>query len=130
MRGAGAPGTLDPVTTDSPLRQRLRILLLDARRSRDAAALPVIRSALAALENAEAVPTTAVAGAIEGSPVGVGAAEAKRRTLTEAEEQAILATEIEALAEAESMYAARSPERARAARAGIVLLDGLRGTVS
>lgn len=128
MRDPVEPGTLDPVTTDSPLRQRLRTLLLDARRSRDAAALSAVRSALAALENAEAVPTTAVSGAIEDSRVGVGATEAERRSLTDAEERAILDTEIESLAEAERVYCVRAPERAEAARVGIALLDGLRGT--
>lgn len=116
------------MTTDSPLRSRLRTCLLDARRSRDAAAVSVVRSALAALENAEAVPSDSVAGAIEDSPVGVGAAEAERRTLTDAEELAVLDTEIEALAESERAYAVVAPERAAAARAGIALLDGLRGT--
>jgi len=34
-----------------------------------------VRTALSALENAEAVPTAARAGAIEQAPVGAGAAE-------------------------------------------------------
>ena len=116
------------MTTDSPLRTRLRAALLDARRARDAGSVSVVRSALAALENAEAVPIDSVAGAIEDSPVGVGAAEAERRTLTDAEELAVLDSEIAALAEAEQVYAVRAPERAASARAGMALLGVVRGT--
>ena len=37
--------------------------------------MSTLRTALAALENAEAVPATARAGAIEEAPVGAGAAD-------------------------------------------------------
>jgi hypothetical protein len=118
------------MTTSSPLRDRLRAALLDARRARDAEAVSVVRSALAALENAEAVPVQevpveAAAGALEASPVA-GATEAPRRTLTDAEEQAVLDAEIEALAEAERVYAVHAPERAATARRAARTLTALR----
>jgi uncharacterized protein YqeY len=104
------------MTTDSPLRNRLRAALLDARRARDAETVSTLRTALAALENAEAVPTESVAGALEDAPVGVGAAEAERRVLSEADELAVLDAEIAALHEAGRAYACSVPERAAAAR--------------
>jgi uncharacterized protein YqeY len=58
-------------------------------RARDKAAVSALRATLAALDNAEAVPveeaTTRGAGAVEQSPVGVGATEAARRELSERE---------------------------------------------
>jgi len=56
----------------------------------------LLRSALAAIDNAEAVEIRDVrAGAIETSPVGVGAAEVARRELTEADVAAIVRGEVE-----------------------------------
>ena len=60
------------MTTASPLRDRLRAALLAARRARDAETVSTLRTALAALENAEAVPADASSGALEDAPVGVG----------------------------------------------------------
>ena len=40
------------MTTDSPLRDRLRAALLTARKARDAETVSTLRTALAALENA------------------------------------------------------------------------------
>ena len=85
------------MTTDSPLRTGLRAALLQARRARDAETVSTLRTALAALENAEAVPTAARAGAMEQAPVGVGAAEAARRVLSDADELALLDEEIASL---------------------------------
>ncbi|RMI28160.1 hypothetical protein [Streptomyces triticirhizae] len=66
-------------------------------RARDRAAVSALRGTLAALDNAEAVPVDAAprAGAIEASPVGVGAAEAPRRALSEADVVAVVRAEIE-----------------------------------
>lgn len=113
------------MTTSSPLRDRLRAALLDARRARDAEVVSVVRSALAALENAEAVPVEAAAGALEASPAA-GSTEARRRTLTDADELAVLDAEIEALAEAERVYAVHAPERAVAVQRAARTLTGLR----
>ena len=114
------------MTTDSPLRSRLRAALVDARRARDAETVSTLRTALAALENAEAVPTGSVAGALEDAPVGVGAAEAERRVLSEADELAVLDAEIAALDEAGRAYACSVPERAAAAREAARRLGALR----
>jgi uncharacterized protein len=114
------------MTTDSPLRTRLRAALLEARRARDAETVSTLRTALAALENAEAVPTAARAGAMEQAPVGVGAAEAARRVLTDADELALLDEEIASLHEAGRVLAPSAPERAEAARRAAAMLGDLR----
>lgn len=114
------------MTTDSPLRTRLRTALLEARRARDAETMSTLRTALAALENAEAVPADAAVGALEEAPVGVGAAEAQRRVLSDADELALLDAEIASLEEAGRAYACSVPERADAARRGAERLAALR----
>jgi uncharacterized protein len=114
------------MTTDSPLRTRLRAALLEARRARDAETVSTLRTALAALENAEAVPTAARAGAIEQAPVGAGAAEAARRVLSDADELEILDEEIASLHEAGRVLASSAPERAAAARRAAAMLGELR----
>ena len=113
------------MTTDSPLRSRLRAALLEARRARDPATVSTLRTALSALENAEAVPDDGpAAGALEQAPLGAGATEARRRVLTDADERALLDAEIASLHEAEQAYADAVPERAAAAqRAATVLAD-------
>lgn len=75
------------------VEERLRAALRTAMRERDAVATAALRSALGALGNATAVPAAAPASTgdehFAGSAVGVGAAEAPRRTLTPAEEAAV-----------------------------------------
>ncbi|WP_210650245.1 hypothetical protein [Nocardioides sp. SYSU D00065] len=114
------------MTTDSPLRARLRAALLQARRDRDAETVSTLRTALAALENAEAVPASATAGAIEDAPVGVGASEAQRRVLSDADELAVLDAEIASLLEAVRAYASSVPERAAGADRAADTLRALR----
>ena len=116
------------MTTESPLRTQLRSALLDARLARDTVATSTVRTVLAALENAEAVPVGSVhaAGAIEDSVRGVGEADAPRRVLSDADERAILEAEIASLDEAVAAYDGVAPERAAAARAGIKVLAALR----
>jgi hypothetical protein len=115
------------MTTDSPLRSRLRSALLDARRARDAETVSTIRTALSALENAEAVPTHGpTGGALEDAPTGVGATEAARRVLSDADEVAVLDAEIASLHEAGRAYACSAPERAAAARRAAGALGRLR----
>jgi hypothetical protein len=68
------------------LRARMRQALPAAMRARDQAAVSALRSALAALDNAEAAPVSEAdlrGLAIEQSPVGAGAAEATRIELNE-----------------------------------------------
>jgi uncharacterized protein YqeY len=79
-----------------PLRDRLRAAVPAAMKARDRRTALALRSALAAIDNAEAVEIGDVrAGAIELSPVGLGAAEVARRELTEDEVVAIVRGEVE-----------------------------------
>lgn len=74
----------------------LRTALREAIKAQDRSAATVLRSALSALANAEAVPadTMPPAGAAETAAVGVGAADAPRRELTEEEKRSIVQDEI------------------------------------
>lgn len=98
-----------------PLRDRLRAAVPVAMKARDRSAVSALRSALAAIENAEAVAggDDVHAGAIEASPVGVGATEVARRALTEKVITTILMGEISERRTAASAYeAAGHGERA------------------
>jgi uncharacterized protein YqeY len=79
-------------------KDALRARMRAARIARDAGALTVLGDALAAIENAEALPVAAAAaapseGLFAGSAPGLGAAEAPRRTLTPDDVVAILERE-------------------------------------
>jgi uncharacterized protein YqeY len=84
----------------SGLRADLRSALARAIKARDPVAASALRSALAAVENAEAIDAATVpkAGAgdarVAGSLVGLGAGEAERRPLTAAEVEAIVRAEV------------------------------------
>ncbi|MEV0060165.1 hypothetical protein [Nocardia sp. NPDC050718] len=83
-------------TPDSVLRERLRAALKPAMKARDRSAVSALRSALSAIDNAEAVDAgDAKAGALEASAVGLGTAEARRRDLTEADITQIVHREID-----------------------------------
>jgi uncharacterized protein len=92
------------------VRQRLRGALRDAMRSRDAEAASALRSALAAIDNAEAIPvgqTTSTATSsphFAGAVAGLGAAEAQRRGLTETGMSEIIDAEITERLSAASEY--------------------------
>lgn len=115
------------MTAPTDLRGRLRAELVQAMKQRDRVAVGVCRTALAAIENAEAVPVTSApaAGAVEGSPVGVGAAEAPRRELGEPEVRAILVGEIVERQGAASGLAASRQDRAEELRHEAEVLQGL-----
>jgi uncharacterized protein YqeY len=71
------------VSTD--LRTLLQSALLPAMRAGDKDTVAVVRSALAAIANAEAVPTTSTPvgeGPVAGAVTGLGSTEAPRRDLT------------------------------------------------
>ncbi len=109
------------------LRDRLRAGLRDAMRARDKPVVAAIRSALAAIDNAEAVPLDPSddrhrAGAVEASAVGVGAAEAERRVLTEGEVVAVVELEVRERMQAVAAVGEHSPERADAIRAEVAAL--------
>lgn len=84
----------------TPVQARLRAALTEALSSRDAAAVAAIRSALSAIANAEAIPPPAIrprpgsSEHVAGAVAGLGAAEAARRQLSEADISAILSAEI------------------------------------
>ena len=120
----------------SPLRAALRSRLTVAMRERDREATAVLRSAVAAIENAEAVSVddlpasttsaSTTSAAVAGSALGVGAAEADRRDLDAAAERAVLLSEVAALVEAERVYAAAGDaRRAQSASAGAAVLEGV-----
>ena len=79
------------------LRALLQSSLLPAMRVGDKDTVDVVRSALAAIANAEAVPVedapALTDGPIAGASVGLGATEAPRRELTEDEVRAIVERE-------------------------------------
>ncbi|GAB4584521.1 GatB/YqeY domain-containing protein [Nocardia sp. IFM 10818] len=114
-------------TGTAPLRDRLRAALPTAMKARDKNATAALRSALAAIDNAEAVDGSDMqAGAIESSPAGLGTAERPRRDLTEADIEAIVRTEIADRLTAAAEYAGRgssADDRAAALRAEAAALE-------
>jgi uncharacterized protein YqeY len=87
------------------LREQLRKALPAAMKARDRVAVGVLRSTLAAIENAEAiVPAEAKSLAIEHSPLGVGAAEADRRVLSSDDVERIVRDEMAARENAAADY--------------------------
>jgi uncharacterized protein YqeY len=103
------------------IEQRLRTALRAAMRDRDTVAVRVLRSTLAALDNATAVPGPAAAPAgdehVAGSAVGLGAAEAARRELTEDEAVAIVRAEIAERVTAADQYGGGADQYGGAAAA-------------
>ena len=85
---------------DTGTRQRLQLALGEALRARDKVATSALRSALAAIDNASAVPAAPAPAAGTGGPhfagtvAGLGAGEAERRRLTEAEAEQIVRAEV------------------------------------
>ncbi|MFE0045588.1 GatB/YqeY domain-containing protein [Streptomyces albireticuli] len=90
-------------------------------RARDKAAVSALRSTLAALDNAEAVPVgeAALRGtALEHAPAGVGVTEAARRELSEREVVDVVRAEVaERLAAAEELTTLAHADRAAGLRA-------------
>ncbi len=107
------------------LRQRLRDALPAAMKARDTVAVAALRSALAAIDNAEAVGGTPTRGmAIEASPVGVGAAELPRRELTAEHVEEIVRAELDERESAVLDYErAGRADRATALRGEIAVLS-------
>ncbi|GAA5021697.1 hypothetical protein GCM10023258_11300 [Terrabacter aeriphilus] len=116
---------------DSPLRTALRSRLTTAMRARDREAVSVLRTAVAAIENAEAVPVgeapvPATSGDGAGAALGLGAGETRRRTLDDAAERSVVEAEVRSLVEAQQLYAGTGDrDRAQRAAAGVALLEGV-----
>ena len=99
-------------------------------RSRDVGAASALRSALAAIDNAEAIPVSEMRTTATTSPhysggvEGVGAAEAQRRGLTERQTCEVIEAEIAERVTAATIYESGHPEQAsRLRREAQVLSD-------
>ncbi len=111
------------------MRTALRRDLTAALRARDPVAVAALRSALAAIENAEAPasgtvpPSTAGSAHIAGSVAGLGATEVPRRRLSDADLQMIIATEVaERRAAAAEYERLDRPDRAHRLRSEVEVL--------
>lgn len=95
-RLVGPPGCCS--TWMEALRDRLRAALVAAMKAQDSTAVAALRSALGAIDNAEAVEVgrspAPSEGPIAGAVEGLGAGDVVRRALTEAEMAAIVRREI------------------------------------
>ena len=101
------------------IRDRLRTDLRQAVTDRDMARARVLRNALAALENAEAVEGT------DSSDGILGYGDVPRRTLTDDEMASIVTREIEELGSSALEYRrVGHPERAESLERGIEILRG------
>jgi uncharacterized protein len=116
------------------LRDRLRVALPPAMRTRDAVAVAALRSALSALDNAEAVDSARAPAPgpghadLAGTVAGLGAAEVERRSLTEARMEEIVRAEIaERHAAACDYEHAGRPDRAERLRAEAQVLGAFLG---
>jgi uncharacterized protein len=136
-----APGPDGQPSTEEPgagIRSRLRRALTEAMKARDAGAVSALRSALSAIGNAEAVDPSATgpgrpgaSGSVHfaGAVAGLGAGEAERRHLTEADVAAIVRAEAAEREAAAAQYE-RSGQAGQAAgmRQGTrALMDALNG---
>jgi hypothetical protein len=105
------------------LRAVLRRDLVSAMKAREPDAVAALRTAIAAIDNAEAVPApearqAATSSHIAGARAGLGAAEAARRNLSDSEQRAILRDQIAGYtAEADRYEALGQPAAAGCARA-------------
>jgi uncharacterized protein len=90
-----------PELASGRVRTSLRRDLTAALKAQDRVAIAALRSALAAIENAEAPAAdqaglaTADSAHVAGSVVGLGAAEVPRRQLTESDLRAIVEAEVQ-----------------------------------
>lgn len=109
------------MTTDPDrLRARIRADLTAAMKSRDKIAVAAVRTALAAFDNAEAIPVPPPADGppvtseyVAGTGVGLGSTEAARRVLTLDDLHAVLRAQIdERTAEADTYRAHGQAEAA------------------
>jgi uncharacterized protein len=96
-------------------------------KDRDRSALAVYRTALAAIDNAAAVPASEAksVGAVEASPLGVGTTEAERRSLTEQQVAEIVRREAQERLVAADSLASASPDAAGRLRREASLLVAL-----
>ncbi|TDD54745.1 GatB/YqeY domain-containing protein [Saccharopolyspora elongata] len=115
------------------MRTSLRDDLKTALKARNNVAVAALRSALAAIDNAEAVPAGRSLSSgnehVAGAALGVGAAEAQRRRLTESDMRSIVANEVrERAAAAEEYEQAGRDDLAERLRAEAAVLSRHLGT--
>ena len=121
--------------TQPDLRARMRAALTTAMKQRDAIAVSALRSALAAIDNAEAVdasyapPAAPSSARVAGAVGGLGAGEVARRVLSSDEIAAIVAAEAQQRRDAAAEYdRLGAPDEAARLRteAGVLarMLDG------
>jgi uncharacterized protein len=98
---------VDPIAAPS-LRSAIRDALTRAMKDRDRVATGALRSALAMIDNAEAVDVSLAPrpqpGVIEGGVAGLGAGEVARRTVTDENVRAILRDAISERDKAATQY--------------------------
>lgn len=113
---------------ETGVAQRLRAAMGRAMRERDRRRTATLRSALAAIDNAGAVPLDEAdrAGAIESAALGVGAAEVPRRQLSESDIARVVEQEIGELRSAAAHFTG-SPDEAAALRGEAYALEALLG---
>jgi uncharacterized protein len=110
--GAAPGGSVHGMGTPT-VRDLLQQALVEALKTRDIVAVSALRSALGAIDNANAVPvslapvTGATSPHFAGAAAGLGAGETERRALSDQEASAIVRAEV-----AERQAAARDYERA------------------
>ena len=119
-------------------RHLLRGELLTARKQRDTVRVAALRSALAAVDNAETpesavvstVPAGTPAGTIAGSVSGLGAAEVARRVLSDDHIRSLLTAEVDDRVSAAAVADAGGfPDHAATLRSEAEVLEALLGNV-
>jgi len=116
---------MSPAADPIPIRERLRRALPTAMKARDSTAVTALRTAVAAIDNAESVDATLTptAGPIAGAVSGLGAGEAARRVLSEADMVTLVRAEVDAReADAAECDAAGQTEHAARLRAEAAVL--------
>ena len=121
----------EPARDNGPraLRAAMRRDLVSAIKTRQPDAVAALRAAIAAIDNAEAVPApeasrAATSGHIVGARAGLGAAEAARRDLSDSDQRAILRDKITGYtAEADRYEALGQPDAAARLRTQARLLS-------
>ena len=110
---------MTPDTGPQALRDILRRGLTRAMKAREPDAVSALRTAIAAIDNAEAVPApdespATTSGHIAGARAGLGAAEAARRSLSPSQQQAILRDQVSGYNAEADGYAALGQQDAAA----------------
>jgi uncharacterized protein YqeY len=109
------------------LKARLRDDLKTAMRARDSAAVSLLRTLAAALDNAEAVPLDAPAANDDERLLGAGPSEIARRELSDADIAALLERErAERLAAAEDYAALGKADEAARLRGEADMIEAYR----